>query len=137
MSDTDSRPLPNRPGADLIIRHSNNRLGAVFSSLHAFWVSRSSALNPGGGPAAFGRRKDAYSVLFFDNNASICLQNDTDSTPDQLLRSLLGYSADGGTDSAAAISAAETVMRNCWSDARSVHYLRLQWRAEASTELRS
>ncbi|KAJ7809088.1 hypothetical protein B0H14DRAFT_2867919 [Mycena olivaceomarginata] len=118
MSGTDSRPLPNRPGADLIIRHSNNRLGAVFSSLHAFWVSRSSALNPGGGPPAFGRRKDAYSVLFFDANASICLQNDTDSTPDQLLRSLLGYRAGRGTNSAAAISAAETIMRNYWSDAR-------------------
>lgn len=114
MTSTDFLPLPNRPNADLIIRHSNNRLGAVFSSLHAFWVSRSSALHRVRGTAG---RKDAYSVIFFDDSATICLQNDTDSTPEQLLRSMLGYTAGGWTNSVAALATAETVMRNCWSDA--------------------
>ncbi|KAF8216790.1 hypothetical protein K438DRAFT_1797846 [Mycena galopus ATCC 62051] len=119
MSSTDLQPLRNRPGTDLIIRQSNNRLGAVFSSLHAFWTSRSSALNPHlRGIATSSGRKDAYSVIFFDHNATVCLQNDMDSTPEQLLRSLLGYTASGMTDSARAVSAAEVVMRDCWSDAR-------------------
>ncbi|KAJ6519102.1 hypothetical protein C8R45DRAFT_950246 [Mycena sanguinolenta] len=116
MNDTDFQPLPNRPGTNLITRHSNNRLGAVFSSLHAFWMSRSSAF--GRRPqemAAPGRRKDAYSVIFFDGDATVCLQNDKDSTPDQLLHSLLGYTASGWTNSSAALSAAETVMRDSWS----------------------
>ncbi|KAJ6484962.1 hypothetical protein DFH09DRAFT_1211234 [Mycena vulgaris] len=116
MGSTDFQPLPNRPNADLIIRHSNNRLGAVFSSLHAFWMSRSSALHVGRQGTVSGR-KDAYSVIFFDNNVHGCLQNDTESNPDQLLHSVLGYRASGGTNSAAALSAAETVMRQCWSDA--------------------
>ncbi|KAF7356382.1 VWFA domain-containing protein [Mycena venus] len=118
MAGRDFQPLPNRPGADLIIRHSNNRLGAVFSSLHAFWVSRSSALNAGRrGASNSGGRRDAYSVIFFDHSATVCLQNDKDSTPEQLLRSLLAYTASGWTDSATALATAEIVMRDCWSDA--------------------
>ncbi|KAJ7117678.1 hypothetical protein C8R44DRAFT_199862 [Mycena epipterygia] len=116
MGGTDFQPLLNRPGADLIIRHSNNRLGAVFSSLHAFWISRSSALNQGR-RGAIGGRKDAYSVIFFDSTARVCLQNDTQSTPEELLQSVLGQTASGWTNSAAALSAAETLMRECWSDA--------------------
>ncbi|KAJ7781844.1 hypothetical protein DFH07DRAFT_389440 [Mycena maculata] len=116
MSGTDFQPLLNRPGTDLIVQHSNNRLGAVFSSLHAFWVSRSSAFNTGRRGGA-GARRDAYSVIFFDDDASVCLRNDAESTPDQLLHSLLGYHASGWTNSAAALSSAETLMQECWSDA--------------------
>ncbi|KAJ7016426.1 hypothetical protein C8F04DRAFT_981687 [Mycena alexandri] len=117
MSETDLQPLPNRPGADLIVRHHRNRLGAVFSALHAFWVSRSSAFNPGQPRAvALGGRKDAYSLIFFDHGATVCLRNDTNSTPDQLLHSVLQYTPDGGTDSVAALSTAEDIMRDYWSD---------------------
>ncbi|KAJ7252459.1 hypothetical protein C8J57DRAFT_1519796 [Mycena rebaudengoi] len=114
MSSIDLQPLPNRPGADLIIRRSNNRLGAVFSSLHAFWMSRFSALDRVRSGAR-GRR-DAYSVVFFDHEASVCLQNDTESSPDDLLTSVLRYDAEGLTDSVAALSCAETVLRECWND---------------------
>ncbi|KAK7025067.1 VWFA domain-containing protein [Favolaschia claudopus] len=115
MSYGDYPPLRHRPGTELIIQHGhNNRLGAVFSSLHAFWISRSSALQAGGRDAS--SRKDAYSVIFFDSSATVCLQNDTNSTPDQLLWSLLGYSARGGTTSTVAISTAEAVMRDGWRD---------------------
>ncbi|KAJ6514906.1 hypothetical protein C8R47DRAFT_1172974 [Mycena vitilis] len=116
MSDTDRRPLPNRPGADLIIRQCNNRLGAVFSSLHAFWLSRSAATNPG--RRGVVARRDAYSVIFFDYDASICLQNDSTSTPNELLHSVLRYSADGGTNFSAALQAAEGTMRDHWDDSR-------------------
>ncbi|KAJ7180889.1 hypothetical protein C8R46DRAFT_1070879 [Mycena filopes] len=118
MGGRDLRPLLNRPGADLIVRHNNNRLGAVFSSLHAFWVSRSSAFNPGHpGTGVPARRKDAYSVIFFDNNATVCVRNDTESSTDQLLSAVVEYTAYGGTDSVAALSTAEDVMQDCWSDA--------------------
>ncbi|KAF7370371.1 VWFA domain-containing protein [Mycena sanguinolenta] len=116
MKSTDFRPLPNRRGTDLIARYSNNRLGAVLSSLHAFWVSRSSAFSSHSRRiAAPGGRRDAYSVIFFDRDATVCLQNDKDSTPDQLLHTLLGHTASPGTNSSVALSTAETVMRYCWS----------------------
>ncbi|KAJ7656305.1 hypothetical protein DFH06DRAFT_991968, partial [Mycena polygramma] len=116
MADRDRRPLPNRPGADLIIQHCNNRLGAVFSALHAFWTSRSAATSPGRhGVVA---RRDAYSIIFFDNRASTCLENDSSSTPDELLLSVLRYSASGGTSFLAALQAAEGAMRDHWDDSR-------------------
>ncbi|KAJ7696454.1 hypothetical protein B0H17DRAFT_398658 [Mycena rosella] len=95
MTNTDFPPLPNRPGTDLITRRSNNRLGAVFSALYAFWISRSSATDPGR-HGVVGGRKDAYSMIFFDKNTSTCLENDTSRTPDELLHSVLRYSAGGG-----------------------------------------
>ncbi|KAJ6620549.1 hypothetical protein B0H10DRAFT_1945867 [Mycena sp. CBHHK59/15] len=112
MAGDDLHPLPNRPGAALITCHADNRLGAVFSALHAFWMSRSSALDPG----IVGARKDAYSVVFFDGVTSTCLQNDRDSTPDDLLTAVLQYTPGGWTNSRAALSAAETLMRDHWNN---------------------
>ncbi|KAJ6612229.1 hypothetical protein B0H10DRAFT_2165565 [Mycena sp. CBHHK59/15] len=112
MAGDDLHPLPNRPGAALITRHADNRLGAVFSALHAFWMSRSSALDPG----IVGARKDAYSVVFFDGVTSTCLQNDRESTPDDLLTAVLQYTPGGWTNSRAALSAAETLMRDHWNN---------------------
>ncbi|KAJ7491893.1 hypothetical protein FB451DRAFT_510870 [Mycena latifolia] len=117
MRASDFRPLPNRPGADLIIQHSNNRLGAVLSSLHAFWISRSSAADPSRRGVICGR-KDAYTLIFFDNHTSTCLENDTTQSPHELLLSALRYSASGGTNFRAALLTAEAAMREHWSDAR-------------------
>ncbi|KAJ7087696.1 hypothetical protein C8R43DRAFT_1244821 [Mycena crocata] len=116
MTGADLLPLPNRPDTNIIARHSNNRLGAVFSSLHAFWLSRSSTLDSR--RRGVTGRKDAYSVIFFNTNTATCLENDTTSTPGELLQSVLRFSANGGTDFSAALRAAEAIMREHWSDLR-------------------
>jgi len=61
MGTKDRRPLPGTPSTALISRHCTNRLGAVYSSLHAFWRSRDAALSAG----QAGTRRDAYSVILF------------------------------------------------------------------------
>ncbi|KAJ7739823.1 hypothetical protein B0H16DRAFT_1567947 [Mycena metata] len=118
MRSRDLLPLANRPETHLISRQNNNRLGAVFSALHAFWVSRSAAMNPDLNRTVPGARRDAYSVIFFDAATRTCMENDSTSTPEQLLHSVLRYSASGSTNFGAALVSAEGVMRQHWSDAR-------------------
>ncbi|KAJ7289088.1 hypothetical protein C8J57DRAFT_1445420 [Mycena rebaudengoi] len=116
MSHTDRRPLRNAPGTALIARHSKNRLGAVYSALHGFWMSRNTALNSGGQSA--GARRDAYSVILFNDTTITCVANDFASSPDDLLNELIGFTTGGGTDFTGAISSAETLMRQYWSTER-------------------
>lgn len=113
MCNSDRRPLLGTPATSQITRRSNNRLGAVYSSLqslHAFWISRHAALNSTGAQAAAARR-DAYSVILFDHQITTCVQNDFNSSPDQLLDLVLPHEARGGTDiSASALTTTQSVM---------------------------
>ncbi|KAJ7763628.1 hypothetical protein DFH07DRAFT_1059276 [Mycena maculata] len=119
MGCTDREPLRNAPGTALISRSANNRLGAVYSALHGFWMSRNTALNNSGGQGAAGPvRRDAYSVVLFDHTVSTCIANDFTNTPDQLLTKLLAYQSGGGTNFTLAIKTAEAVMRQHWSTER-------------------
>jgi hypothetical protein len=117
MSSSDRRPLPGTPATSQIAQRSNNRLGAVYSSLYAFWVSRQAALNAAGAQAAVARR-DAYSVILFDHHMTTCVQNDFSSTPDQLLDLVLPHEARGGTDYTSALLTAQSVMEGNWSTER-------------------
>ncbi|KAJ6534677.1 hypothetical protein DFH09DRAFT_932195, partial [Mycena vulgaris] len=118
MAATDRGPLRNAPSTALISRSSNNRLGAVYSALHAFWMSRNTALNGGGRAAAPAGRRDAYSVVLFDHTVSVCIANDFTNTPDDLLNKLLAYRSGGGTDFTLGITTAESLMRQHWSTER-------------------
>ncbi|KAJ7430289.1 hypothetical protein FB451DRAFT_1500209, partial [Mycena latifolia] len=119
MGGTDRGPLRNAPGTALISRSSNNRLGAVYSALHGFWMSRNTALTSGGrGSAAVPARRDAYSVVLFDDTVSVCIANDFTNTPDELLNKLLAYQSGSGTDFTLAIKTAENLMRQYWSTER-------------------
>jgi hypothetical protein len=119
MGSTDRRPLPNAPGTAQIARSANNRLGAVYSALHGFWMSRNTALNSGGqGSAAAPVRRDAYSVVLFDHTVSVSIANDFTNTPDDLLNKLLAYQSGGGTNFTLAIETAEKLMRQHWSTER-------------------
>ncbi|KAJ7931787.1 hypothetical protein B0H13DRAFT_2227876 [Mycena leptocephala] len=118
MSSRDRRPLPNAPGTALISRLSNNRLGAVYSALHGFWMSRNTALNNGGRAAATPVRRDAYSVVFFDRYASTCIVNDFTNTPDDLLNKLLAYQTGSGTNFTLGITTAQKLMEDHWSTER-------------------
>ena len=79
-----------------------------------------------GGPKA-GRRKgatprDAYSVILFNNSTKEVLVNDTTSSPDELLKTLLSQPAGGSRDIPAALRAAEAVMVQNWSPERLVTF---------------
>ncbi|KAH8830110.1 hypothetical protein DL96DRAFT_1668099 [Flagelloscypha sp. PMI_526] len=117
MADRDRRPLQGTPVTAEITRVADNRLGAVYSSLFAFWSSRSAAINASGAPAQ--ARRDAYSVVFFDSGVSRSITNDFTSTPEELLQSLLQYTPRGWTNYNLAIQETTRVVRENWSTERS------------------
>jgi len=115
MSSSDRRPLSNSPATSRIVRRSNNRLGAVYSSLDSFWSARHAAVTRGQQATA---RRDSYSVILFDHTIVNGIVNDFTSSPDQLLEAVLQYTAAGGTDFTAAIKHTQTVMEQNWSTER-------------------
>lgn len=120
MSAHDRRPLPGTPTTALIARQSNNRLGAVYSALYGFWMSRQAALNAAhSANQAANIRRDAYSVVLFDHTMVTCIDNDFTSSPDELLARVLPYRANGGTDYTSALSTTQGIMQSRWSNERS------------------
>jgi len=140
MCTTDRRPLTDGPAAARIRLRADNRLGAVYSALYSFWTARHATVAAGQqmgtrrsfdavysalynfwgtGPAAgsagqyqpesYGRR-DAYSVVLFSDTTTTVLTNDFTSNPDQLLESILGEEASGGTNFSVALHASQQVM---------------------------
>lgn len=118
MRNTDRRPLPDAPAADLIQRHADNRLGAVYSALHSFWSARHAAITTSQQGA--GARRDAYSVVLFCEQITNVLINDFTRTPDQLLDTVLPERPSGGTDFSEALGAARAIMEENWSTERLV-----------------
>ncbi|KAF8548563.1 hypothetical protein OG21DRAFT_1606884 [Imleria badia] len=113
MGSTDRRPLPNTPATARISARSDNRYGAVLSSLHSFWTARRTAM------ATWNTaRQDAYSVVLFDHNVETPIVNDFASIPDQLLDALLGFDTVGGTSFSRAIQKAQAIMERNWSTER-------------------
>lgn len=116
MGGTDRRPLQNTPVTTRIASRHNNRVGAVYSSVHGFWQARASALNAAVGTGV--PRRDAYSVILFDHHIYQSVVNDFTSSPDGLLGQILPYGSGGGTDYTLAIKEAQTVMERNWSTER-------------------
>jgi len=116
MSFTDRHPLADAPMTYQIQRRANNRLGAVYSALYSFWSSRHVAVTAN--RQAVGARRDAYSVVLFNQGTLRVLTNDFMSTPDQLLDTVLDHQASGSTDFTAALRTGQTVMEQNWSTER-------------------
>lgn len=116
MSYSDRVPLRGTPVTNRIVSRSNNRLGAVYSSLYAFWQARHSA----GATAGANNRRDAYTIILFDHEVSTVLQHDFTSTPDALLNVVLAHAARGGTDYTRALNEAQRQMETHWSTERCV-----------------
>lgn len=110
MACTDRLPLPDTPSTTRIVQSANNRLGAVYSSLHAFWRARSAA--------AGNARRDAYSAIFHDTQVTTCFMNDLTSNPDQLLQHLLPIKPSNGNNFNVALKAAKRVMERFWNSER-------------------
>ncbi len=113
MGNLDHRPLPNTPSTARITHTANNRLGAVYSSLYAFWSARLVATGQASSTAP--TRRDAYSVILFDGSPYTCFANDFTATPDVLVHALLAHSPRFGTDFNRALTAAEGAMETHWS----------------------
>ncbi|KAG2076123.1 hypothetical protein BDR04DRAFT_1003889 [Suillus decipiens] len=110
---TDRQPLRNTPASDKIVRSSNNRFGAVLSSLYSFWSARAVAV---AGQQAV--RRDSYSVILFDQSVVDAVVNDFSSSPDDLLDAMLRHRTSVGTNFTAAIQHAQSVMEQHWSTER-------------------
>jgi hypothetical protein len=117
MNRNDRRPLADTPVTRRIALQSNNRLGAVYSSLYSFWTARHAAITVRGRQTTQSRR-DAYSVILFDKTVSLGITNDFTSSPDQLLDAVLPYGRGRGTDFTQALFSAQMVMEQYFSTER-------------------
>ena len=116
MSLKDRRPLANAPATDRIRERADNRLGAVYSALYSFWSARHATM--ASGQETIGARRDAYSVILFNDSTNNVVVNDFTSSPDQLLDIVLNERTEWGTNFAAAIKASQEVMVDNWSTER-------------------
>ncbi|KAI9444050.1 hypothetical protein H4582DRAFT_1918931, partial [Lactarius indigo] len=148
MDAKDRQPLADGPAAERIQGRSNNRLGAVYSALYSFWSARHAAVAAGqrtldtqrgldsgvyaalysfwsarnvgatGVQEAAVTRRDAYSVILFNESTTNAVINDFTSSPDQLLDIMLSHNAYGGTNFGTALRAAQATMVQHWSTER-------------------
>ena len=88
MCQQDRQPLPNAAGIDRTTPTANDRLGCVFSALYSFWLARQAAINRNAQMG--GARRDAYSLIFFNHEPSISIENDFASSPEEPLTVALG-----------------------------------------------
>jgi hypothetical protein len=118
MTREDRKPPPCIPSTAAIVARSNNRLGAVYSALHSFWMAHQAVANNNSNGS--GTRRDAYSVLLYHGTAMLTsIINNFNYTPDQLLQELLQYRAERSTNFEAALALAQTTMEAHWSTERS------------------
>jgi hypothetical protein len=116
MSSNDRYPLADAPMTNRIQQSANNRLGAVYSALYSFWASRHVAVTAN--RQAVGARRDAYSFILFNDRPTQVLTNDFTSTPGQLLGTVLGHQASGGTNFTAALRTGQIMMEQNWTTER-------------------
>jgi len=112
----DRQPLPNAPGTSHIAPILNNRLGAVIASLYSFWVARQAVVTQNAHLG--GRRRDAYSLIFFSWEPWTCVENDFTSSPEELLASSLRYTPKGNENYTLALQKAQKIMLSHWSTER-------------------
>jgi hypothetical protein len=110
----DRQPLRDTPVTARLVENHNNRLGAVFSSLHSFWTARQATFTN------TARGRDAYTVILFDENVTPSIINDSTSTPDALLAKLLPQRPQWRTNFQSCLDSARDRMRQTWSADRSV-----------------
>ncbi|KAG8892570.1 hypothetical protein FRB99_002627, partial [Tulasnella sp. 403] len=106
MQQQDQMPSGSHGVSGLIRSANNNRFGSVLEVLYDFWTSRTQ------GAGTNARRRDAYSVITFNDTSKVDISNDVNSTPDKLLVKLVYVAPDSGTNFDAALSSAQRVMES-------------------------
>ncbi|KAG8701388.1 hypothetical protein FRC11_012209 [Ceratobasidium sp. 423] len=117
MWGNDKHPVPDLPITDRLIQECNNRYGAVVSALYCFWTSQAKIASR----SLLSARKDAYSLVTFDDYTQVKTQNDFKSTAEQLVDFLLPQQSNGwfgGTNFDKALKAAQEVIEQNWSNER-------------------
>jgi hypothetical protein len=117
MSYDDRQPLDHSPQTNRIRQRYNNRLGAVYSALYSFWSARHAATTTATRKAV-GARRDAYSIILFDDATTRVLTNDFTSSPDDLLNAMLNSWIGFGTNFSQALREGQAVMEQHWSTER-------------------
>ncbi|KAG9032049.1 hypothetical protein FS837_002823 [Tulasnella sp. UAMH 9824] len=108
MLEQDIQPLRDEPIGRRIAAYNDNRFGVVLSAFYQFMLERSSAT-----------RRDAYSVILFNDSTEIKMTHETTSSINQMIETLLGITPTGGTDFRQALVTARQVMEQSWSAERS------------------
>lgn len=116
MSHRNKQPLSDSAGVEGTAPKANVRLFVVFSALYSFWVARQAALNSGS--YLGGGRRDAYSLILFNHETSTPIENDSTSSPDELLTAALHFGANGGRNFTGALRRTHEVMNSHWSTER-------------------
>lgn len=116
MTGTDRGPLANSPMTQQIMRRANNRLGAIYSALYSFWSARHAAVTAD--QQIVGARRDAYSIVLFNERAATILANNFGNSPGELLDLVLPHPASGGTSFSEALRTGEEVMTRYLSTER-------------------
>lgn len=117
MWGADKCPVPGLPITDRLVSECNNRYGAVVSALYCFWKSQEGVASR----SVVGTRRDAYSVVTFDDQAKIKAQNDLGSTVERLVNFLVPPKSNGwyyGTNFGRALQTAKEVIKNNWNEDR-------------------
>ncbi|CAE6525473.1 unnamed protein product, partial [Rhizoctonia solani] len=113
MWGVDKRPIPGLPITDRLVSQCDNRYGAVVSALYCFWKSQEKVASR----SLVGARRDAYSLVTFDDQSKIKVQNDLSSTVEQLVNFLVPQQSNGwyyGTSFGNALGTAKEVIKNSW-----------------------
>lgn len=69
-------------------------------------------------PVGGGGERDAYSLIFFNHEPSMSIENDFTSSPDELLTAALKFGAVGRTDFTRALNRTWKLMASHWSTER-------------------
>ena len=101
------------PGNNRTRHVPDNRLGAVCMALYSFWNARQAAVDCVSGP-----RRDAYSLIFFNDRASTSIENDFASSPHELLGTALQFDPEGFSYFTCGLERAQMVMTSHWSAER-------------------
>ncbi|CAE6459517.1 unnamed protein product [Rhizoctonia solani] len=117
MWGNDKRPVPDLPITNRLVQECNNRYGAAISALYCFWTSQAKIASR----SLLNTRKDAYTLVTFDDKTKVKAQNDLNSTAEQLVNFLLPQQSGGwfsGTSFDEALKTAGVVIEQNWSNER-------------------
>ncbi|CAG8502820.1 32032_t:CDS:10, partial [Racocetra persica] len=100
MQGTDKRPIQGTPIYNDLVKRHNNRLGAVYNAAYSFMKARLSSQ-----AAQYNETvcRDTVSLILFDFEAIIAIENQPLNDPESLLRIMLQHNSRVGTNFNAAI----------------------------------
>ncbi|CAG8440721.1 9944_t:CDS:10, partial [Cetraspora pellucida] len=100
MNGRDKRPIQGTPIYESLVKNHNNRLGAVYNAVYSFLKARLSSQAAQYNEAVC---RDTVSLILFDFEATIAIENQPFNDPENLLTIMLQHNSRTGTNFNAAI----------------------------------